>query len=163
MALIKDDPYTPELVVDGHSQLVGNDLWQAKNEIQKAAVGVKTEIAIERGSQDTVGPQRLKVTVGKLQGNTGNDVAEVWLAVTEDGLHSSVSRGENAGHVLQHVATLRSLQKIGVADGSPVSFIGSPVVKLNSHWDVEHLHVTVFVQKKRSREILGAASVRIVG
>jgi hypothetical protein len=35
------------------------------------------------------------------------------MAVTEDGLHSSVSLGENAGHVLHHVATLRSLRKIG--------------------------------------------------
>jgi hypothetical protein len=48
-----------------------------------------------------------------MERKTADDVAEVWLAVTEDGLHSSVSLGENAGHVLHHVATLRSLHKIG--------------------------------------------------
>lgn len=163
VTLVKNDPYTPELVVDGQSQFVGNDPRQAEREIAKAARGVKTEVAITALKPDAKGGQGFNVSVGKLGGNTAGDVTEVWLAVTEDGLHSSVSRGENAGHVLQHVATLRSLQKIGVADASaaPGSFTGEPVVKFDSHWDVKNLHVMVFVQKKKSREILGAASTRI--
>jgi hypothetical protein len=103
--------------------------------------------------------------VGKLARNAVGDVAEVWLAVTEDGLQSSVSLGENAGHVLHHTATLRSLHKIGVADanGMSMSFAGDPVVKFNSHWNSQNLRVMVFVQEKKSREILGAASTRIKG
>ena len=56
------------------------------------------------------------------------DVAEVWLAVTEDGLGSSVNAGENAGRVLPHVATLRSLSKIGVAatNDASQSFTAAP-------------------------------------
>jgi hypothetical protein len=165
MALFKKDPYTPELVVDGHSQFVGNNAREAEFEIEKAARAVKTDVKITSGSQDAKGSQRFTVSVGKLAQNTAGDVAEVWLAVTENGLHSSVSLGENAGHVLHHVATLRSLHKIGVADASgvAVSFTGDPMVKLNSHWNLENLHVTVFVQEKKSREILGAASTRIKG
>jgi hypothetical protein len=162
-ALFKKDPYTPELVVDGHSQFVGNNARKAEFEIEKAAHGLKTEVAIATSDAETKGSQRFTVSVGKLGRSTAGDVAEVWLAVTEDALHSSVSRGENAGHVLQHVATLRSLRKIGTADanGASVSFKGDPVVKFNSHWDLNNLHVTVFVQEKKSREILGAASTRI--
>jgi hypothetical protein len=165
VALFKNDAYTPELVVDGQRQFVGNDAREAKLEIEKAARGVKTEVAITPGKRDAKGSQRFGVSVGKLAGNAVGDTAEVWLAVTEDGLHSSVSRGENAGHVLHHIATLRSLHRVGVANagGASVSFTGDALVNFDSHWNLENLHVTVFVQEKRSREILGAASTRIKG
>jgi hypothetical protein len=162
-ALFKKDVYTPEFVVNGH-QFVG-DSRKAALEIAKAAQEVKTEVAITSGSPQGKGAQHFTVSVGKLAQNTPGDVAEVWLAVTEDGLHSSVNLGENAGHVLHHVATLRSLQKIGVANanGASASFSGDPVVKFKSHWDPANLHVVVFVQGKKSKEILGAASTKIKG
>ena len=163
--LSKKDAYTPELVVDGQSQFLGSDEQAAELEIEKAAHGVKTEVSIASGKPEGKGSQHFAVSVGKLAGNKAGDVAEVWLAVTEDGLHSSVSLGENAGHVLHHVATLRSLRKIGAADanGASMSFTGDTLVKLNSHWDPANLHVTVFVQEKKSRVILGAASTKIKG
>jgi len=163
VALLKKDSYTPELVVNGRSQFVGNNAQQAELEIQGAAGGLKTEVTIASGSAGSKGSQQFSVSVGKMQQKTAGDVAEVWLAVTEDGLHSSVSLGENAGHVLHHVATLRSLHKLGVADanGASASFTAEPVVKFNSQWNVENLHVTVFVQEKKSRQILGAASTKI--
>jgi hypothetical protein len=162
-ALFKNDPYTPELVVDGHSQFVGSNARKAEFEIEKAARGQKTEVAINPGNAEAKGSQRFAVSVGKLAPSAAGDVAEVWLAVTEDGLHSSVSQGENAGHVLHHVATLRSLRKIGVAavNGASVSFSADPIVKFDSRWDLANLHVTVFVQEKKGREILGAASTKI--
>ncbi len=149
--LFKKDPYTPELVINGQSQFVGNDGRQAALEIEKAAGALKTEVTLASDIPDAKA-QRFTVSVGKLTGNKAGDAAEVWLAITEDGLQSSVSLGENAGHVLHHVATLRSLHKIGVADasGTAVSFKGDPVVKFNSHWKVENLHVTVFVRRKRA-------------
>ena len=162
-ALFKNDPYTPELVVNGHSQFVGNNARKAGLEIEKAAGGLKTEVKITSGNPDAKGSQRFTVSVGKLERSAPGDVAEVWLAVTEDGLQSSVNQGENAGHVLHHTATLRSLHKLGAADanGASMSFAGDPVVKFNSRWNPQNLHVTVFVQEKKSREILGAASTRI--
>jgi len=164
-ALFKKDPYTPEIVVDGRTQCLGSNPREVGLEIQDAARNLKTEIAITAEQPDTKGSQRFTVSVGKLAGNTAHDNAEVWLAVTEDGLHSSVNQGENTGRELNHVATLRSLRKIGVADasGASVSFRGDSVVKFNSHWDLEHLRVTVFVQEKKSREVVGAASTKIKG
>jgi hypothetical protein len=161
VAVAHDDPYTPELVVDGRSQFVGNDARKAEAEIEKAARGVKTEVSIAGGEADAKGGQSFTVSVGKLTQNNDSDTAEVWLAITEDGLHSSVMRGENAGRVLQHVATLRALRKIGVVDGP--SFTANPTIKFASQWNLANLHVTAFVQKKKSREILGAASTKIKG
>lgn len=165
-AFFKGDPYTPQAVVDGHKEFVGNNARDASQLIEKAAAAEKTEVTITPAQADAktdAKTAKLHVSVGKIVGTATGDGAEIWLAVTEDGLHSSVSRGENAGHMLPHIATLRSLRKIGVADanGAAVSFRGDPVVKLDSRWDAAKVHVTVFVQKKKSREIVGAASIGI--
>jgi len=164
-SLNRNDAYTPEMVVDGRSQFVGNNEREARLEIEKAARAAKTDVTIT-AKTDANGFKRLTVSVGKLERRSSDDVAEVWLAVTEDGLHSAVSRGENSGRVLQHVATLHSLRKIGVTDtrgNAAVTFTADPVVKISPRWNAENLHVTVFVQEKRSRKILGAASTKIKG
>jgi hypothetical protein len=165
VALDKKDPYTPEMVVDGRSQFLGSDPREAIAEIEKAAGGVQTEVAITASDSGVKASPRFNISVGKLDASTAGDNAEVWLAVTEDGLRSSVNAGENSGRKLSHIATLRSLHKIGVADpnSGPASFTGTTEVKLNSHWNRENLHVTVFVQKKKSREIMGVASVKCSG
>ena len=162
-ALFKTEPYTPQMVVDGQSQVLGSSARDASAAIQKAASSPKTDIAITAGAPDAKGFQHFTVSVGKLAGGTLGDDAEVWLAVTEDGLRSSVSGGENAGHVLLHVATLRSLRKVGVAstNGAAASFTGDARVKLDSHWNREKLSVMVFVQEKKSRKILGATATSV--
>lgn len=164
-AVFRDDPYTPEAVVNGRRQFVGNNRGEAEAEIEKAAGGLKTEVRITALSPYEKGSERFHVSVEKLAGNAAGDVAEIWLAVTEDGLHSAVSRGENAGHVLQHVATLRSLRKIGIADAHNASgaFSGDTLVRLSPEWNPENLRVAVFVQQSKGREILGAASTKIKG
>jgi hypothetical protein len=162
-AKFKDDAYTPQMVVDGQSQFVGNNRQEAELEIEKAARREKTNVAITAETSSAKGERRVNVKVGKLAGYQDDDVAEVWLALTEDGLHSSVRRGENAGRELAHIATLRSLHKIGVADagGASLSFTADPVINLSPDWIPANLHIVVFVQRKTSREILGAAWTKI--
>jgi hypothetical protein len=163
-ALINKDPYTPELVVDGQVQFVGNSPNDAFIAIEDAAHAPKTAVTITEESREPKGA-RFNISVGKLSRNVTGDEVEVWLAVTEDGLHSSVSRGENAGHELNHTATLRYLHKVGNADANrgEVSFGGAESVKFNSRWSLENLHVIIFVQQKKSREIIGAASIMVKG
>jgi hypothetical protein len=147
-SLRKTDPYTPELVIDGQSQVVGSKVQEVLRGIAAASRAAKVEIVITPENSSEQGSRRFKIAVTKLAANP-RDSAEVWLAVTEDGLHSDVSRGENHGRVLTHVATLRSLRKIGVAGGIP-SFSVDTDVKLNSHWNAGNLRVTVFVQRKKA-------------
>ena len=100
--------------------------------------------------------------VGKLEGSARGDAAEVWLAITETGLHSAVTRGENAGEDLHHAAVVRSMRKIGEAkaDGE-TSFAGDADVPLRREWKRENLRAVLFVQEKKSRRLLGAAEIRI--
>jgi hypothetical protein len=161
-ARLTSEPYTPQMVVDGESQFVGSDARDASLAIRKAAGSPKTDVEITSNAPDAKGVQSFAVAIKKLEGDTRGDVAEVWLAVTEDGLRSSVNRGENSGHVLTHVATLRSLQKIGVAEqNAATAFTAAARAKLDSHWNRENLAIVVFVQEKQSRKIIGAASIRV--
>ena len=96
------------------------------------------------------------VTVGKLPGLAGP--AEVWLAVTESGLHTAVKGGENVGHDLYHAAIVRSMRKIGEAKGSgDASFTGNSSISLHKDWKRDSLRAVVFVQEKKTLHIVGAA------
>jgi hypothetical protein len=157
----KSDVYTPEMVVDGGSGFNGSNTQQAQAEIAKAAQAPRTTVSItpEPGS----GAQKVTVSVGKLEGASNDDSAEVWLAVAEDGLSSSVTHGENSGHTLQHIGVLRSLHKIGVAESKrgDTTFSGHTEIKLKSNWNRDKLHVIAFVQEKKSHKVLGATSVTL--
>jgi hypothetical protein len=154
--------YTPQMVVDGESQFVGSNPDAAAAAITSAARSSQTEVSVSPGKPDGKDAQDFTVSVGDLAGAAPGDEAEIWLAVTEDGLHSSVNAGENAGHQLSHAAVLRSLTKIGTVKqgGESSPFSGDPRVKFSSHWNRENLRVVVFVQEKKSKKILGAASTR---
>jgi hypothetical protein len=102
------------------------------------------------------------VRVGKLAGNSDRDTAEVWLAITESGLASTVDAGENAGKNLHHASVLRSLHKIGVASTKNDSaYESSQKVKFKPSWNRQNLLVAVFIQEKKSMHILGAAALPV--
>jgi hypothetical protein len=160
--LANGNPYTPEMVVDGESQFNGSDGSKAEAAIQNALRAPQTEVSITEATPDPGNSGDFKISVGKLEGDANGDVADVWLAVTEDGLHSAVGAGENAGHTLYHAAVLRSLRRIGVAKaGSDAAFNGDARVKLDSKWDRKDVSVVVFVQDKKTLKILGAASLKL--
>jgi hypothetical protein len=162
-AFRQEGPYTPQMVVNGRAQLVGSRADQAVKAIQDAqgvpAVAVKLTAA---GSSNSAEPH-FAVSVGKLAQPSPGDSAEVLLAIIESGLASQVSRGENAGRNLSHASVLRSLRRIGNADGrsDSYSFQGDATLKLKSGWKRENLTAVVLVQQKKSRRILGAASQKI--
>jgi hypothetical protein len=157
-ALLKTDPYTPELVVDGQNQMVGSREQDVLRKIALAAKTAKAVVKIDPKNSGTPDARRFKISIDQLQSN--REVADVWLAVTEDGLHSQVSGGENDGRLLNHVATLRSLRKIGVVEPGSAPFAKEADVKFDPHWKAGHLRITVFVQRRKSLEIIGAATTK---
>jgi hypothetical protein len=157
-------PFTPQMVVDGQSQFVGNNAREAQTAIQEAAHRPKTQISIIGTATEKSDVQRVEIRVGNLAGAATQEAADVWLAVIEDGLESAVKAGENAGKDLHHVATLRTLHKVGTAptkDSSPL--VLTQQVKFKSGWKKENLHFVVFVQERKSLHVLGAASARVAG
>ncbi len=148
-------------MVNGRSGFVGSHEGYAYRAIASAMAQPRTRISLTLLKSERRDQAHLKVEVEKLQGAEPGDVAEVWLAITENALHSAVLGGENSGHDLHHAAVVRWLHKAGTANGNAAAtFTSDAELKFDSAWKRTNLRVVAFVQEKRSRHILGAASAR---
>jgi len=157
-----ENPYTPQMVVDGRTELVGNQGRKARQAISESARREKTQVDLLPGKPGKAGEESLSVKIGRLPGAKQRDTVEVWLAITESGLHTAVKRGENAGEDLHHAAVARSIRKIGEAKGGEeISFSGDVSVPLQTEWRRENLKAVVFVQEKNGRRILGATELPV--
>jgi hypothetical protein len=135
--------YTPQLVVAGETHLVGSDERAAVAAIAAAARRSKGEVSLRLlpGMAPAV-----EVAARWPDGAT----AEVFLATVKDRATSEVTRGENAGRTLEHVAVARAIDRIGSGKGS---FTGRAAVPA----DPEASSVVVFVQERGGRVHAAAA------
>lgn len=154
------NPYTPQLVVDGSVECSGGRPQLALQTIVQESARAKIPVTLSQGAAGKPGTENFSVQIGKLTPSGKGGAAEVWLAITETGLHSSVTRGENAGHELQHAAVVRSMRKIGEAKPDrDVAFSGDAAIPIRNEWKRENLKAVAFVQEKNSLRILGAAEI----
>lgn len=160
-ALFRNDGvYTPQMVVDGRTEFVGSSQGRARAAIAEAVQEPKAEIHLMTAPLAN-GKARVSIDVEMLP-TPQSQKAQIWLAVTETGLHSNVMHGENAGEDLHHAAVVRSLRKVGEAALNPeAAYSGEQDVQLDPAWKKENLRVVAFVQDAKTRHILGAASVRV--
>ncbi|HSB11694.1 MAG TPA: DUF1223 domain-containing protein [Blastocatellia bacterium] len=155
-----DEIYTPQMIVDGRVQFVGSNSNRAQAAIADSARSAKATVraALHNATAQSVA---LMIEVGDLQNAWSGDSAEVMLAITESGLRSSVSRGENAGRRLSHTAVVRSLSKIGKIESHTSGFQAQPTVSIHKDWKRENLKAVVFVQQRPSRRVIGSASLSL--
>jgi len=154
------NPYTPQIVVDGSAECSGGRPQLALQVIAQEAARLKTPVTLSQGAAGKPGTENFSVQIGKLTPSAKGGAAEVWLAITETGLHSSVTRGENAGHELSHAAVVRSMRKIGEAKPDrDVAFSVDAAISIRNEWKRENLKAVAFVQEKNSMRILGAAEI----
>jgi hypothetical protein len=148
--------YTPQMIVNGQAQFVGNDGDRAAQEIGKAAQAQTTAVEL-KASAKPADPDLMDLSVQVT--NTGKvRNSNVYLAVTESDLSTNVSRGENSGRLLHHAPVVRSFGVIGKIDakGSSAGAITS-TLRLPREWKRENLRAVVFVQERDSYKITGAA------
>jgi len=141
--------YTPEMVVDGSVQFVGNDTAEAQRTIAAAAKEAKPARVTLRWE----GNNRLHISVQSPEQEHSN----VLLATTEDGLSTSVQAGENDGRTLHHAAVVRQLRDLGSTNQG--AFETNVEVAPHADWNPAKLKVAVLVQDASTMKILGAASV----
>jgi hypothetical protein len=150
--------YTPQIVVDGRAELVGSDADAARRTLErarKAAHGTLRLTVEDRGARTVA----VAVDVSELPPSRG-DHADIVVAITENGLRSNVTRGENRGRVLAHAAVVRSLGTIGEATTDRASTARAEI-PIAADWQRAQLKVVAFVQERRSRAILAAAMARV--
>ncbi|MBV8453755.1 MAG: DUF1223 domain-containing protein, partial [Deltaproteobacteria bacterium] len=142
--------YTPQMVIDGTKQLVGNDPQDVSSAIKSAAAEPDpSEVSLSWEGRD-----HLHVVVH----TTAAAAAQIMLAVTEDGLSTAVHDGENNGRTLRHAGVVRVLRPLGTtANGSFDAVIKAPH---HSDWKTQDLRAIVFAQEPKQGRMLGAAAIR---
>jgi hypothetical protein len=146
-ALRVSDVYTPQAVIDGRVEVVGNSAAKVQSAVQQALRTKKIPLRLEATRSDTGIHVQLQAS-GELKRG-----AEVYFALAEDEVESKVSAGENSGRVLAHTAVVRSLTKCGkLGSNNGVE----AQLKTNAHWG-KHLRVIAFVAEHDGGKIIGAA------
>jgi hypothetical protein len=148
-------PYTPQMVVDGQAEFVGSRAREAWETIQRAASKPKADVQLKETGTAGKGAATFEVRVEHLPASSSGE-AELWVAVTEGGLETQVTAGENSGERLQHAAVVRALRKIDRIRGDANQRV---TLRLEETWRRGNLAVVAFVVEKNSRKIVGAGIV----
>jgi hypothetical protein len=141
--------YTPQMVIDGHWELVGNGAAEVYRDISKAAAQPKPAQVSLRWEPE----QKLHIAVQSPAGER----PKVLMVITEDGLSTAIKSGENGGRTLQHAAVVRQLKELGTATNGQFEITAD--VAAHSDWNPAKLKVVVLVQQPGTGRILGAESV----
>jgi hypothetical protein len=162
VAFKASDIYTPQMVVNGQSAFVGNDMNRAYHEIGAAAQTATTLVDVE-ANPNSRDPDLLDLSVQVTNPKTVKwRDSNVYLAVTERGLMMFVQRGENSGRTLRHSSVVRSFGVIGRIN--PQGANGGQLVstlRLPHEWRRENLRAVVFVQERGTFRITGAGVVEL--
>lgn len=132
------------MVVDGSFQFAGGNTNEATKSIMEAAKAAKAGVEL------SINGEKLKVKISQMP---EHENASVFLAIAEDGLSSSVKRGENSGRTLEHVSVVRELKSIGSLAAQEKSFETEAVFQLQPVWKKENIKLVVFVQGNQTGKI----------
>nr|WP_244642430.1 DUF1223 domain-containing protein [Phyllobacterium sp. 628] len=135
----RDGPFTPQVVVNGRADVVGNRISEINGLI---ADGQKLE-ALSVSIKD----HSLAIDAGKAPAKG----ADIWLVTYDDHtVNVPVSRGENTGHTLPHKNVVHSLSNLGTWNGNAVT-LDIPATKPG-------LRTAVLIQTPNGGPILAAAT-----
>jgi len=147
-----DGAFTPQLIIDGRFGCVGSDARGAVADIEKAIHEPKIPLAIADVTRDG-SRVSARIDVSPVDAAKKRR-AVLYVAIADNRAESHPGRGENAGHVLTHVAVVRVLKQIGTID------LGSATTKQLSlaapaGMGASGLRVVAFLQDPKSGHILG--------
>ncbi len=165
--------YTPQMIVDGAAQFVGNRTHESRDQIRWAASHPKPRLLLtavpnsnphSRSFQITLPPQPYPVIPSAVSAarNPSSSAPtptalELWIALTEKNLSSTVTAGENSGETLHHapvVRVLRKQQSIALPLTTPVTI----TFDLNDKWIPANLTAIAFLANPTTHQIQAAGS-----
>jgi hypothetical protein len=140
--------YTPQVILAGRDfpQWHGGGLGAALEGVKTKRAGAVIEIA----SRATVGGG-VEGRVSAQAPAAGHGDLALVIAVTQNGLASKVTAGENRGETLRHDFVVRDLAVIDALGGS---FAFKP----RGDWKPERMSLVAFVQDRKSGHVLQALS-----
>jgi hypothetical protein len=150
--------YTPQMVVDGHSELVGSDERGAIKAVENESRFVKVPLSLS-GLHFENNKVSMHVEAGPLEPSIGARSANLYLAIADESDVSQVSRGENAGRTLKHVAVLRSLVPVGTVNKADK--VSKDITVNVSNESRGRLRIVGIIQEQSAGRVLGVASARL--
>jgi hypothetical protein len=117
-----DSIYTPQAVVDGSAQMVGNNGPELARAVEAAAKTAKEPLTIADPRWEN------GAAVFSVKG-AADAKARLVAVLAADATTSTVAHGENAGRTLHHVAVVRVMKDFASssADGRPLRLSGGPL------------------------------------
>jgi hypothetical protein len=137
-----EGPYTPQMVVDGQTELLGSDGHGAVSAIRTSSRQPRTAVRIGAGDRIAT------IEVDPLPAKTAHK-ANVYLVYAADSGMQDVARGENRGRRLHHVAIAKEVKQIGTVDDHSGFQTQVPVES--------GMRLVVFVQEAGYGPVWGAA------
>ena len=147
--------YTPQLIVNGTSELQLSEPQQIAQVLGKAASAPQVAVSISALSVEAGVPPVLRAHIA-VDGGQAKRNADIFAAVALGHAESHVAHGENGGKLLTHVAVVEELVRIGKLEKGKV-FSQDFQVKLRPGTDPSNIRLIVFVQEPDLGKVLGAA------
>jgi hypothetical protein len=158
-ALKTFQPYTPQVVIDGRLDVVGNNEakigWMIEDRLKRDAEGPPLSV--------TSDPASITVSLGAAGEGTGatpvtRPDATVWLVRYADKAVVKVERGENEDRTLSYRHVVRAIMPIGMWSGTPVHIVLPRADLMGALSNTPQAQAfAVIVQGSNMGPILGAA------
>ncbi len=149
--------YTPQLVVDGTTDCVGSETDEVYGKIRQALAAPqagRVELRLAPGD----GPGELRAIADASLVRDVSGRLELWVALYQKNLITSVERGENASRTLHDDYVVRRLVKaLSLSGGAGAHGSGTVSLALEPSWKRSDLGVVAFLQDPASLAIEGAA------
>jgi hypothetical protein len=107
-----DGSYTPEIVVDGATGLVGSHRHDVGSTIEKAKRESLTAASVSVTKTDG---KRVSIQVG-----SGSGTGKILLIGFDHNHTTAIGRGENSGRTLEEANIVRSVRSVGQWSGAPL-------------------------------------------
>jgi hypothetical protein len=148
--------YTPQFFVNGGElRAARTSLREQVRKLNGTAAAADIRVS---AAQTSAGVLRLSA---QASAKSGGAPLALYLALTESGLVSKISRGENAGAILEHDHVVREwIGPVSLAAG------GARVqrdIRLAADWKRSQLGLVAFVQDERTGHVLQALGGRCTG
>jgi hypothetical protein len=142
--------YTPQMIIDGRVQFVGSRSTDAREQIRAAATHPIARLLLTSSPASNAHKRTFDLSIDPTTAPLSDSSLDLYVAVTEKGLRSNPTAGENSGEALQHAPVVRELHKLHSVHlplSGPVNFS----VDIHDHWVVPNLAVVAFLADHHHR------------
>jgi hypothetical protein len=146
-----DSVYTPQMVVNGETQMVGGNAVAVQQALEKMPADGSTSARLGAVAIDG---DAVTATVA-VSGAVPPHGADIFAAVAEDEITHKVLAGENRGRTLAHTSVARALVKVATVKAAGETLVR---LKLPPADAGSRRHLIVWVQERGLGRVLGVDS-----